>query len=56
MTARQLIDMASKNGYSVGRNHPNSYRYGTTENGQHVERQFVGKWNEFCKFMARLCK
>jgi hypothetical protein len=48
--------MATQAGYSVGRNHSNSYRYGTTQNSQHVEREFVGKWADFCKFMRGLCK
>ena len=56
MSAKELIEMASKSGYSVGRNKPNLYRYGSTENGQHVEREFCGKWNEFCRFMSGLCK
>jgi hypothetical protein len=56
MSAKDLIEMANKSGYSVGRNHSNSYRYGATENGKHVEREFVGKWTEFCKFMKSLCK
>jgi hypothetical protein len=56
MSAKDLIKMATEAGYSVGRNHSNSYRYGTTESGKHVEREFSGKWNDFCKFMKGLCK
>ena len=56
MSAAQLIEITSKAGYSVGRNKPGTYRYGTTVNGQHVEREFVGGWAAFCKFMKALCK
>jgi hypothetical protein len=56
MSAKDLIKMATVAGYSVGRNHSNSYRFGSTENGKHVEREFSGKWNDFCKFMKGLCK
>jgi hypothetical protein len=56
MSAKQLIQMASQAGYAVGRNSPGSYRYGRVENGQQVEREFVGGWAAFCKFMAGLCK
>lgn len=55
MSAKDLIKMATSKGYSVGRNHSNSYRYGATENGKHVEREFVGKWSDFCKFMKGIC-
>lgn len=56
MSAKDLIQMATKNGYSVGRNHSKSYRYGSTENGQHIEHEFCGTWAEFCRFMKGLCK
>jgi hypothetical protein len=56
MNAKDLIKMATEAGYSVGRNHSNSYRYGRTENGSHVEREFSGKWSEFCRFMKGVCK
>lgn len=55
MSAKDLIQMASKNGYSVGRNHSKSYRYGHTVDDKHVEREFNGTWAEFCKFMKSLC-
>jgi hypothetical protein len=56
MSAKELIEMANKAGYAVGRNRAGEYRYATNEGGQHVERQFVGKWADFCKFMEGLCK
>lgn len=54
MSARELINLASKNGYSVGRTRSNLYRYGTHESGRYVEREFTGSWSEFCKFMKGL--
>lgn len=56
MSAKDLIEMATKSGYSVGRNHSKSYRYGATVNGKHVETEFTGSWSEFVKFMKGLCK
>lgn len=52
MSSKDLIEMATKSGYSVGRNTSGKYRYG--KGG--VEREFVGKWSEFCRFMKALCK
>jgi len=54
MNAQQLIEIASVKGYAIGRNRPGEYRYGWVENGSQIEKSFVGKWNEFVKFVKTL--
>ena len=55
MSAKELIELAAKHGYAVGRNKPGIYRYAKTENGAHIERDFYGTWAEFCAFFKKLC-
>lgn len=54
MNAKQLIEVAAKNGYAVGRNRSGEYRYAKNVNGVHTEYVFTGGWHQFVRFMNSL--
>lgn len=51
MSAKELIELASKKGIGVSRYKSGQYQYAKTVNGKHVVTDFFGSWHQFAKFI-----
>lgn len=55
MAAKDLIKLAERKGYSVGRNGKNRYYYSwVSKVGRNHEREFNGTFQQFAKFVKEL--
>ena len=55
MTAKELIKIAERKGYSIGRDGKNKYYYSwASKMGRSHEREFLGTFQEFVRFVKGL--